>query len=63
MLDRLKKKKNFTEAEARRLIIKLVSVVHFMQDRGVVHRDLKPEVEYIYILTVYYVIRRVLGVT
>eukprot|EP00794_Sanderia_malayensis_P019939 gene19939-21892_t len=43
LLDRIKKKKNFTEAEARRLTIKLVSVVHFIQDRGVVHRDLKPE--------------------
>ena len=44
LLDRIKKKRNFTEAEARCLMIKLTSVVHFMHDRGVVHRDLKPEV-------------------
>ena len=44
LLERIKMKKNFTEAEARRLMIKLASVVHFMHERGVVHRDLKPEV-------------------
>ncbi len=39
-----KKKKGFTEPEASAIFRKLVSAVHFMHSRGVVHRDLKPEV-------------------
>lgn len=44
LLDRIKKKKNFSEIEASKLMRKLVSVVNFMHTNGVVHRDLKPEV-------------------
>lgn len=43
LLDRIKKKKNFSEIEASKLMRKLVSVVNFMHTNGVVHRDLKPE--------------------
>ena len=44
LLDRIKKKRNFSEQEAWLLMKKLVSVTHFMHSMGVVHRDLKPEV-------------------
>ena len=45
LLQRIRKKKRFSEAEAAKLMKKLVSVVHFMHYKGVVHRDLKPEVK------------------
>ena len=44
LLERIRKKKNFSEAEASNIIRKLASAVEFMHGRGVVHRDLKPEV-------------------
>ncbi|KAK2567650.1 Ribosomal protein S6 kinase alpha-5 [Acropora cervicornis] len=43
LLERIRKKKNFTEVEASSIIRKLASAVEFMHGRGVVHRDLKPE--------------------
>ncbi|CAH3040950.1 unnamed protein product [Porites lobata] len=43
LLERIRKKKNFSEAEASNIIRKLASAVEFMHGRGVVHRDLKPE--------------------
>jgi ribosomal protein S6 kinase alpha-5 len=44
MLNRIKRKKCFTEPEASAIMRKLVSVVNFIHSKGVVHRDLKPEV-------------------
>lgn len=44
LLERLKKKKLFAEGEASQLMKSLVSAVSFMHEAGVVHRDLKPEV-------------------
>ena len=44
LLQRIRKKKKFPEAEAAKIMKKLVSVVQFMHYKGVVHRDLKPEV-------------------
>lgn len=44
MLERIKRKKLFGEAEASQLLQSLVSAVSFMHEAGVVHRDLKPEV-------------------
>jgi len=43
LLQRIRKKKKFSEAEAAKIMKKLVSVVQFMHYKGVVHRDLKPE--------------------
>ncbi|XP_063804664.1 ribosomal protein S6 kinase alpha-5 isoform X2 [Pseudophryne corroboree] len=43
LFERIKKKKSFSEAEASRIMRKLVSAVSHMHDVGVVHRDLKPE--------------------
>ena len=44
LLDRLKEKHSFTEAEASTIFRQLVSAVSFMHQKNVVHRDLKPEV-------------------
>ena len=44
LLGRIRKRKCFTESEASVIIKKLVSAVSFMHSKGVVHRDLKPEV-------------------
>ena len=44
LLQRIRKKKHFTETEAAQIMKKLVSAVNFMHNQGVVHRDLKPEV-------------------
>uniref|UniRef100_A0A3B3HN72 non-specific serine/threonine protein kinase n=1 Tax=Oryzias latipes TaxID=8090 RepID=A0A3B3HN72_ORYLA len=44
LLERIKRKKLFGEAEASHLLQSLVSAVSFMHEAGVVHRDLKPEV-------------------
>ena len=44
LLQRIRRKKRFTEAESARVMGKLISAVNFMHYQGVVHRDLKPEV-------------------
>ncbi len=44
LFDRIRQKKNFTEVEASVLMRKIVSAVAYMHARGVVHRDIKPEV-------------------
>lgn len=44
LLDRIKKKRNFSESEACNIMKELVSIVNFLHGIGVVHRDLKPEV-------------------
>ncbi|XP_032883433.1 ribosomal protein S6 kinase alpha-5 isoform X1 [Amblyraja radiata] len=43
LLERIRKKKHFSETEASCIMRKLVSAVSHMHDVGVVHRDLKPE--------------------
>ncbi|XP_062901177.1 ribosomal protein S6 kinase alpha-5 isoform X1 [Mobula hypostoma] len=43
LLERIRKKKHFSETEASYIMRKLVSAVSHMHDVGVVHRDLKPE--------------------
>ncbi|CAL8402220.1 unnamed protein product [Boreogadus saida] len=43
LLERIKRKKLFGEAEASQLLRHLVSAVTHMHEAGVVHRDLKPE--------------------
>ncbi|XP_022110328.1 ribosomal protein S6 kinase alpha-5-like isoform X1 [Acanthaster planci] len=43
LLNRIRKKKHFDEAEASTIMRKLVSAVDFIHNRGIVHRDLKPE--------------------
>ncbi len=44
LLDRLKQKHSFSEAEASIIFKQLVSALSFMHEKNVVHRDLKPEV-------------------
>ena len=44
LLNRIRKKKSFTEPEASEIMCKLVQAISFMHLKGVVHRDLKPEV-------------------
>lgn len=44
LLDQLRKNQSFTEAQVSFLFRQLVSAVHFMHSKRVVHRDLKPEV-------------------
>ena len=44
LLSRIKRKQFFTEVEAMDIMNKLVRAVDFMHSKGVVHRDLKPEV-------------------
>ncbi|CAH1791260.1 unnamed protein product [Owenia fusiformis] len=43
LLDRIRKKRQFTETEAGQIMRKLVSAVDHIHSHGVVHRDLKPE--------------------
>lgn len=50
LLERIRRKNRFTESEASRIMRQLVSAVSFMHSKGVVHRDLKPEVIYILLL-------------
>ena len=44
LLDRIRRKKHFTETEASSITRKLVSAINFIHSKGVVHRDIKPEV-------------------
>ena len=44
LLERIKSKQSFSETEACDIMRSLVSVVRFLHQIGVVHRDLKPEV-------------------
>ena len=48
LLERIRKKKVFSEAEAARIMKQLLSAVQFLHSRRIVHRDLKPEVECYY---------------
>ena len=50
LLNRIKTKKTFSETEANILMYKLVSAVNYMHKMGVVHRDLKPEVNFLPLL-------------
>ncbi|XP_068779712.1 ribosomal protein S6 kinase alpha-4 isoform X2 [Struthio camelus] len=43
LLERIRRKRHFGEAEAAHIMGSLVSAVGFMHEAGVVHRDLKPE--------------------
>ncbi|XP_061467943.1 ribosomal protein S6 kinase alpha-5 isoform X2 [Rhineura floridana] len=43
LLERIQKKRHFSETEASNIMRRLVSAVSHMHDVGVVHRDLKPE--------------------
>jgi len=45
LLDRIRRKKHFTETEASLITRKLVSAIEFIHSKGVVHRDIKPEVQ------------------
>ena len=47
LLDRIRRKKQFTETEASCIARKLVSAVDFIHSKGVVHRDIKPEVRFL----------------
>lgn len=44
LLDRLRQERSLTEARASSIFRQLVSAVHAMHSKRVVHRDLKPEV-------------------
>lgn len=50
LLQRIRKHERFTEAQASVIMQSLVSAVHYMHTKGVVHRDLKPEVRNILVL-------------
>uniref|UniRef100_A0A8C9STV2 Ribosomal protein S6 kinase n=1 Tax=Scleropages formosus TaxID=113540 RepID=A0A8C9STV2_SCLFO len=43
LLERIRRKRHFSETEASRIMRRLASAVSHMHDVGVVHRDLKPE--------------------
>ncbi|KAK6477661.1 ribosomal protein S6 kinase alpha-4 [Huso huso] len=43
LLERIRRKQHFSEAEASEIMRRLLSAVSYMHQSGVVHRDLKPE--------------------
>ena len=43
MYDRIEQKGEFSEDEARSIMLQLLEAVHCMHSNGIVHRDLKPE--------------------
>lgn len=44
LLDRIRTKARFTEAEASVIMRTLVQAIDFLHSNGIIHRDLKPEV-------------------
>ena len=44
LLTMIKNKKDFSELEASKVMKQIASAVSYMHSKGVVHRDLKPEV-------------------
>lgn len=44
LLDKIRTRAKFTEAEASRIMRSLVTAVDFLHCNGIIHRDLKPEV-------------------
>ncbi len=46
LLTKIREAEKFTEAEAARIMRKLVSAVKYLHEKGAVHRDLKPEVSF-----------------
>lgn len=43
LLTRIRQSSSFTEAEAARIMRRLVSALRYLHTKGIVHRDLKPE--------------------
>ena len=43
LMDMLRRRKRFTEPEARFFMIQLIGACHYMHTHQVIHRDLKPE--------------------
>ena len=46
LLSMIRRRSKFTEAEASVIMNQIVSAVDHMHSKGVVHRDLKPEVNF-----------------
>jgi len=44
LLDRIRRRAHFTEAEASTIMRTLVQVVDYLHSNNIIHRDLKPEV-------------------
>lgn len=43
LFDRIVERERYTEVQARRLMRRVLSAVHYLhEERGIVHRDLKP---------------------